>query len=627
MAVQDPSATAEFEESDRNLRKSVGFTHLLFICISSIIGSGWLFASLGAASVAGPAAIVSWVIGGVLVLLIAVNYAEIGAMLPRSGGLARYTELTHGRFAGWLMGWIYFIASVTVPAIEAEAVVTYVGSQTDIGLMRSSHGKHILAWPNGVLFAIALMILFFLVNYFGVRLLVELNKWVTWWKLIVPTLTAIFLFTIVDSTNYHGYGGFMPQGSSSIFFAISSTGIMFAYLGFRQAIDFAGEAKNPQRHVPLAIIGSVLICMALYVLLQVGFLGAIDWHAAGVRPGDWTGLASSSWSDGPLVDALRAAGIGWLGAWAWVLLVDAGISPAGTGWVYTGVTTRIVYGLSVHRFLPKSLQATNRFAIPWRAVIISVVVGVLFMYPAPSWYKMVGIITSATALTFMMGGLSLPVFRKYAPALHRPFRMPWQWLLAPLGYLASILAMYWGGYETLIDLIAGSFLGLPVFGWYYARAHDWFPNRTAALASDVAGVIYLAVWVYIQVMGGWVARLTPPADGSWGFVVYFVTMCADVAFLWIATVLCVRGENRHDVLRASWLLVLLLAILPISYYGAFGPAKHPAIAFPWDTLVVIAGGMVLFAWSVLSGYDTPRMQQITAAARVGAPAADPPVAE
>src|SRR5579859_4747983 len=119
-------ATAmDFEATDRRLRRSLSFQHLFFLSMGGIIGSGWLFAVLGADAAAGPAVILSWLIGGLLVLLIALTYAEVSGMLPRSGAIARYPHLTHGGLTGFLLGWAYFLSAVTVPAIEAEAVVTY----------------------------------------------------------------------------------------------------------------------------------------------------------------------------------------------------------------------------------------------------------------------------------------------------------------------------------------------------------------------------------------------------------------------------------------------------------------------------------------------------------------------
>jgi amino acid transporter len=630
MAAQDVIPEGTFESSDRNLRRQMGFIPLLFISLAALIGSGWLFAAISATGYAGPAAIVSWVIAAALVIIIALTYAEVAGMLPRSGAISRYPNLTHGAYTGWMLGWVYFIACVTVPAIEAEAVVTYIGGTWPfLKWTHTSHGvAGVMVWPDGVLVAFGLMVLFFIVNYLGIKLLSEVNRWVTLWKLIIPTITAIFLFTVLHGSNFGSYkGGFLPNGPSSIFAAISGAGILFALLGFRQALDFAGEAKNPQKHVPLATILSVCIAAGIYILVQIVFIGAVRWGNAGVHPGDWSGLAASAWSASPLVDATRAAGVGWLASYAWVLIADSWISPSGTGWVYMGATTRNTYGISVHGFLPKLLQRPNRFGIPWVSAIVAGVVGLVFMIPAPSWYKMVGIITAATALTYVLGGVAVPVLRKHAPDLPRPFRLRWMWLWAPLSYVASALIVYWGGYGTITDLYAVAFLGLPIFVWYYAPLHGWFSSAMSNAVAAGAGLVYLGAWIYIQIMGGWALRIAPPASGSWGFIVYFVAMTADIAFFTGVVWLLAHPKGRRHVQSSLWLIVLLLALQPVSYYGAYGPeaasttAPHakPAIHFPYDILIAIAISLVTWAWAVVSGFNTPDLQDITSQAAAAGP--------
>lgn len=190
MAVDQQAAPqAEFEGADRHLRKSMGFNHLLFLSLGAIIGSGWLFGSLKAAYVAGPAAVISWAVGGVFVIFISLTYAEQAGMLPRTGAIVRYPQLTHGAWTGWLIGWTYWLSAITVPAIEAEAVVTYVGSQAPgTNMETTSHGVTVLTWPTGILFFLGLMALFFLLNLFGIRLMSETNRWVTWWKIIIPSI-------------------------------------------------------------------------------------------------------------------------------------------------------------------------------------------------------------------------------------------------------------------------------------------------------------------------------------------------------------------------------------------------------------------------------------------------------
>ena len=624
MAVSQVSENVEvrgsFEEADRHLQKTMGFTPLLFMSMGAIIGSGWLLATLAASSVTGPSAVAAWVIGGVFISFIALTYAEISGMLPRTGGIVRYPVLTHGNYTGWLIGWTYWLSAISVPAIEAEAVVTYVSSQTKSGTLTTvSAGVTTLKWPLGILFAIGLMLLFFLLNIFGIRLLSEVNKWVTWWKLIIPTLTAIFLFTVMDSSHFSAHGGFTPMGVSPIFEAMSTSGIIFAFLGFRQALEYGGEAKNPQRDVPLATISAIAIAVVLYVALQIAFIGALNWGSAGVHPGDWAGLASSSWSNAPLYDALKAAGVGWLASYATILLIDGGISPSGTGWIYLGTATRTNYGLSVHGMAPKALQKPNKWHVPWVSTVVALVVGCLFLVPEPSWYKLVGFITSTTALTYIMGGVGLPVFRKYAGELHRPFRLGAAKFWAPISFLAAMLIVYFSGFSTLIVVYAAVFVGLPLFAWYFAPGRGWIKQGPAV----ALGIVFLAAWVYINIEGGWVLRVAPPVKGAWSFGLYDATLSAAVlAFCGVLYGLC-NAEGRRQVRASAWFIVMLLAILPLSYYGAFGAnSSAPSIIFPWDTLIALGIGLVGYFWGVSSGMNTEELQEIVNSAAVS-PTATP----
>ncbi|MGH3253827.1 MAG: APC family permease [Streptosporangiaceae bacterium] len=613
------AGTAEFEAADRGLRKTMGFNHLLFLSVTAIIGSGWLFAALKSAALAGPAAIVAWAIGGAFIIFIAFTYMEPAGMLPRSGAIVRYPALTHGPWTGWLLGWAYWLSAITVPAIEAEAVVTYVGGQEpSSGILVTQAGVPEMRWPQGILFGIGLMLLFFCLNYFGVRLLSEVNRWLTWWKIIIPSLTAIFLFIFTVKNNYTslafgGTKGFAPYGTAAIFGAISSSGILFSYLGFRQALDYAGEAKNPQRHVPLATVLAVVIGFAVYVTIQIGFTGAVNWHNAGVHPGDWAGLLSSPWSASPLVDAFKAAGIGWLGTWATILVVDAGISPSATGWVYLGTSARTNYGLAVNGALPKTLERPNRWHIPWLSLVVALVIGCIFFIPTPSWYTLVGFISSATALTYIMGGTSTLLFRRFAPQLYRPYRLPFAWVMAPVGFCAAWMVVYWSGYSTLIQVYGAVFVGLPIFVWYYAREHGWFETPVKNWLAQGMNLVYLGTWCYIQWGGGWLLRVTPPASSAWSFPTYFGAQAGDVAFFCLCLWLLSGKTGRMHTRAGLWFIAAMWGLLPVSYYGYFGPEKVPAFAFPWGTLIALGIGLIAFGLALLSGFYTDELKAIVEA--------------
>jgi amino acid transporter len=612
------SALGAHEQSDQRLRRSMSKMQLLLLGVGAQIGSGWLFAVLAAAGLAGPAAILSWVIAAVLFGFVSLTWMELGSMLPRSGAIVRYPHLTHGAFTGWVMGWVYWLSVVTIPALEAEAVLTYLGGRfPSTGFLGKASGVTLLVWPNGILAGIGLMLVFLALNLFGIRLLAETNRWVTFWKLVIPGLTFCFLFAVFDAGNFTSYGGFTPLGIPGIFQAIATAGVAFSYLGFRQALDFGGEVRDPQRAIPFATLGSIIIPMIVYTLLQVAFLGAFRWGNAGLHPGAWGSLATSNWASGPFFHALSAAGVAALAAFGNVLLADAAISPAGTGWIYFGTTTRIGYGLAVHRYVPAVFRRVSQFGIPWPAAIAAFAVGCLFFIPAPSWYRLVSFISAAAVLSYIMGSASLPVLRRTAPDLPRPYRLRHAWAWAPVGYAASMVIVYWSGYTTLVNLLAAMFVGLPVYGAYTAVRRGWV--RPAA--GWVISAVFLAAWIYVNDAGGWVLSPgTGQRPGGWGFGLYDAAFSAAVLFFYAAVWLASGTEGRRHVGRAAWLIVLLLATLPLSFYGGFGPLKNPPVPFPYGSIIEIVLAIATYYWAVASGFATDEIRDIVTA-REGGPAA------
>ncbi|MGH9066094.1 MAG: APC family permease [Acidimicrobiales bacterium] len=599
------------EETDKGLRRSMTKTQLLLLGVGAQIGSGWLFAVLAAAGVAGPAAILSWIIAAVLFGFISLAWMELGAMLPRSGALVRYPHLTHGAFTGWVMGWVYWLSVVTIPALEAEAVLTYLGGRFPAtGFITTSSGVTLLVWPDGILAGIGLMLLFLVLNLAGIRALAEANRWVTLWKLIIPTLTFCFLFAILDGTNFTGYGGFTPLGLPGVFQAIATSGIAFSYLGFRQALDFGGEVRNPQRAIPFATIGSIVIPMIVYTLLQAAFLGSINWGSAGLHPGQWADLVSSKWASGPFFHALAAASIAALAAFGNVLLADAAISPTGTGWIYLGTTTRIGYGLSIHRYVPKVFRRISKVGIPWPAAVAAFVVGCVFFVPAPSWYRLVSFVSAAAVLTYIMGGAGLTVLRRTAPELSRPFRLGASFAWAPIGYVASMLIVYWSGYTTLVNLLAVMFIGFPVYGAYAAVKRGW----VRPVAGWTISAVFLGAWIYLNDEGGWILSAAGgQRPGSWGFGLYDGVFSATVAFFCLGMWLASNPEGRRHVARTAWLMFLLLATFPLSFYGGFGPLKTSPLPFPYGSLIEIGLAGATYYWAVASGFATDEIGDIVAA--------------
>ncbi|MEU6092434.1 APC family permease [Streptomyces sp. NPDC047085] len=456
MVKLDHAAPPTAAKDTGGLRRDVGLIGLMWASVGSIIGSGWLYGAEKAVVVAGPAAIISWVIGTVAIVLLALVHAELGGMFPVAGGTARYPHYAFGGLAGMSFGWFAWLQAATVAPIEVEAMIGYAGHWKWAQSLQHADGT---LTTGGFVTAVVLMAVFVGVNFFGVRALAHTNSAATWWKIAVP-LGAIF---VIAATNFHGSNftseGFAPFGAKGVLGAISSSGIIFALLGFEQAIQLAGESRNPKRDLPRATLGSVAIGAAIYILLQVVFIAALPHSsfAHGWAKLDFPGIS------GPWAGLATLVGLGWLG---WVLYIDAIISPGGTGLIYTTATSRVSYGLAKNGYAPKAFAKTDKRGVPWVGLIMSFVTGVVCFMPFPSWQELVGFITSASVLMYAGAPLAYGVFADRLPHFERPYRLPAGKVVAPLSFVVANLIIYWAGWNTLWRLGFAILLGYLLLGSY-----------------------------------------------------------------------------------------------------------------------------------------------------------------
>jgi amino acid transporter len=617
-------------QADKKLKRELSFWDLLFLSMGGIIGSGWLLAVNGAAAAAGPGVIFSWIIGGILLIFVALTFAEVSGMLPRSGAIVRYPHYSHGSYTGFILGWAYLLTAVTVPTIEAEAVVTY--ASTYVPSLVTSSG--VLSIPEGVVAAFLLMLFFFFLNYFGIKVLGKTNTGVTVWKFVIPTLTFLLLFAVFNSSNFTSYGGLFPEGISPVFLAIPTTGIVFSYLGFRQALEYGGEAKNPQKDVPRATILSVVLAILIYSLLQLAFIGGINWgkislvNSAGqitgpITPGDWSGLASSTWTSAPFYKALTSSSLAALAAFGVVLLIDAYVSPSGTGWIYTGTSTRTLYGLATDGYLHKGfLKINEKTGIPYISLIAAFIIGLIFLAPFPSWYSLVGFISSGTVFTYITGGIALQVFRRTAPTLHRPYRLTAAPIIAPIAFIAASLIVYWSGFTILFYVFTATLAGIPLYYIFYAPKGLGISRGTGAALGILFWIVLIAIsyFGYTNLISyynvnhtslGLTASQASVLNTS--FLEYFAGLVAlSVVFTALIQTMA-KPETRVQVKSGWWLILYALVIMAISFYGAFGldvVNGSTPIGFPWDTVAMVVVSVVFFYFAVSSGYKTEDIEHI-----------------
>lgn len=451
--------------SDSKLKRDMGLIGLLFACVGSIIGSGWLFGALYAAEAAGPASIISWLLGGILMMFIALCYAELGTMFPVSGGVVRYPHFAFGSFASYTTGWITWFAAASTTAIEVLAALQYATTYLP-WLMEINSAGAIVLEPWGYVVAIALLALFTGVNFIGILWFEKLNNALVWWKLAILLLVIIVFFVVA----FHGghfnnpeTGGFFPYGWEGVFSAIATAGVVFSFLGFRQGVELAGETDNPSRNVPIAVIGSILITAVLYVLLQVAFIGTLParafvegWANIGMHFAGGTEVVAVF---GPLAAMAVVMGLSWL---AVLLYIDAFISPADTGLIYTTVTSRLSYAMGLNGNAPRSLAKVNDDGVPYVSVALTFLAATAFFFLFPSWEKIVGFVTAGTVLSFGLGPVALLAMRKQVPEQERPFKLPWAKILSYLAFVAANLIVYWSGWTDVWKLMIATIIGFGI---------------------------------------------------------------------------------------------------------------------------------------------------------------------
>lgn len=530
------TAVENAPQKNTGLRRDVGLIGLLFTSIGSIIGSGWLFGALNASQVAGPAAMISWAIGMVMILLIALTFAELGTMFPVSGGVVRFPHIAFGSFASFMSGWILWIACGTVAPIEVEAALQYGTKYAEFTSQHMINGEPVYTLTTlGYVSAVIMMALFVVINYVGVSWFAKVNTIIVWWKLAIIILVIIaFLVKEFHGSNFSDYG-YMPAGWTGVFTAIATSGIVFSYLGFRQGVELAGETSNPKKYVPITVIGSVLITGIIYIGLQIAFIGSVQPADLASSKG-WENLDFAN-SFGPLAAIATAIGLGWL---ATLLYVDAIVSPADTGLIYTTVTSRVSYAMGRNGNAPEVLAKTTDRGVPFVSLLVAFVVGLIVFLPFPSWQQLVGFITSATVLSFAAGPVVVAALRRSLPEADRPFRTPGGDIIPLLAFISSNLIVIWAGWTVNWKLFIAVLIGLVLLVIFEVVRSSTPPLELRAGAWFLVWLGGLALLSYLSKVDEALVRKSVPLD-FWPSAI--VTVVFSIVVFYVAVSLRL-GEDR-----------------------------------------------------------------------------------
>lgn len=472
------------------LKRQLGAIQLTMLGIGAIIGTGIFVLTAEAGQKAGPAMMLAFVIAAVVCALAALAYSELAAMVPVSGSAYTYTYGVMGEALAWVVGW----ALVLEYAVAAGAVsVGWSGYMN--GLLTSAGMELPRALKTGPMDGGAFNLLAFLIALVVTWLLVigtsksaKVNSVLVAIKVVALVAFIAIAVPAVQDANFEPFfptGWGSPMGGIGVLGAAAS--IFFAYVGFDAVSTAAEETENPNRNIPIGLIGSLLVCTVFYLLVSYGAVGAIGSQpmldAAGVafHPGTpemaaacaaQTAQAGSEplvCSREPLAHVLKIMGFaGWGNA---IGLAAALALPSVILMMIYG-QTRIFFTMSRDGLLPEKLSTVHpKFHTPH---VITIITGVFVAFFAALFP--VGILAdisnSGTLFAFMAVAIAVLILRKREPNRHRPFRTPMAWIVCPLAIAGCLLLFLNLSIYTIGLFFGWAVIGLVIYALYGYRNSD-----------------------------------------------------------------------------------------------------------------------------------------------------------
>jgi APA family basic amino acid/polyamine antiporter len=475
----------------KSLKRQLGPVQLTLLGIGAVIGTGIFVLTAEAGQKAGPGLMVAFVIAAIVCGLAALAYAELAAMLPVSGSAYTYTYGVLGEFVAWIVGWAlgleYGIGAATV-------CVGWSGYMN--GLLAANGYALPDALRAGPLSGGTFNVLAFLIGlavtcllYVGTSKSARVNAVLVAIKIVALSIFIVLALPAVTSTNFEPFlpGGWgSPTGGAGVLGAAAS--IFFAYVGFDAVSTAAEETKNPNRNIPIGLIGSLAICTIYYLLVGYSAAGSVGAQpmldAAGVpldpgSPEMAVACANSQalvCSREPLAHVLRLLGHTTVGNWIGIAAILA--LPSVILMMMFG-QTRIFFTMSRDGLLPEPLSRVHtRFFTPH---VITVITGIMVAFSAALLPvgKLADTSNSGTLLAFAMVAIGVLILRRTQPDRARPFRTPAAWVVCPLAVLGCLL-LFWNLSPFAKEFFVGwALVGLVVY-YLYGYRRSQLANGTSA---------------------------------------------------------------------------------------------------------------------------------------------------
>ncbi|MEO7647936.1 MAG: amino acid permease [Gemmatimonadaceae bacterium] len=471
IALLQSEAAGEGVEETQTLRRALGPLNLTTLGIGAIIGAGiFVLTGTAAAQYAGPAIVYSFMLAGLGCLFAGLCYAEFAAMIPISGSAYTYGYATLGEFMAWIIGWDlileYLFGAATV-AVGWSGYFSAFMKELGVNLPEQLTNSP-LAFAGGeftrtgamvnlpAMFLVAIMTALLVI---GIRESARFNNVIVIVKLAIVLLVIGFGFMYVNQANWHPFippntGTFGEFGWSGI--VRGAAVIFFAYIGFDAVSTAAQEAKNPQRDMPIGILGSLAVCTVLYILMALVMTGLANYTELNVPH--------------PVFVAIEKAGpsLAWLG---FFVNIGAIAGLASVVLVMLMAQPRIFYAMARDGLLPPVFGKIHpRFRTPYITTILTGVVAALVAgtFPIGILGELVSI---GTLLAFVIVSAGILVLRYREPNLPRPFRTPFVPVVPILAILICGYMMVSLPLDTWLRLLVWMALGIIIY-FAYGKSHS-----------------------------------------------------------------------------------------------------------------------------------------------------------
>jgi APA family basic amino acid/polyamine antiporter len=446
------------------LARDLGVSHAWAVVVGTIIGSGIFLVPAEMMQAVGSAKLVylAWLVGGLLSFFGALTYAELGAMKPQAGGEYVYARDSFGPLAGFLDAWTWFLISKPASiATLATGIVRVLGTFSVFAFFSSDFIQTPIRISYGQAVAVAAVLLVTFLNYIGVKKAGEFQLIFTLLKVAIIAGIVVAGFSYSGGSWANFAGTYLGAKSGFAGFMAALVAALWAYDGWNDLNMVAGEVRNPERSIPIALIAGVAVVGALYISVNA----AVQY----VLP-----AAAIAASQRPASDALALV-LGRMGA----SLVSAGMAlsmlVAMNGTIMSG--GRMPFAVARDRYFFSSLAKVHpRFHTPATALLVQAILSIILLLSGGSFRQFFSLAIFSEWLFYMITASSLFIFRWREPDAPRPYRV-WGYPFVPILFvLASGILVYYTFTDNLRNSALGSLVilaGIPVFyGFSWRRSHD-----------------------------------------------------------------------------------------------------------------------------------------------------------